>query len=101
MKAVTGIETVLSAPFELGLKKDDALSKNRVVDAPYSVSQSKILTEADYRLVIERNPNTGSYIYKTLNAITGEVVSQRPAEAVLKMGDSQNYVPGSMVSSKV
>lgn len=61
---------------------------------------AKPLTEADYRLVIEKSARTGSYVYKTLNSFTGEVVSQRPAEDVVKMGSSSQYAPGGVVNAK-
>ena len=60
----------------------------------------KDLTGADYRLVIEKSSETGTYVYKTLNSFTGEVVSQRPAEDLLQIGASAQYAPGSIVSSK-
>ena len=60
----------------------------------------KDLTGADYRLVIERSSETGSYVYKTLNSFTGEVVSQRPAEDLLQMGASAQYAAGSIVSAR-
>jgi hypothetical protein len=60
----------------------------------------KDLTGADYRLIIEKSSETGSYVYKTLNSFTGEVVSQRPAEDLLQMGATAQYAPGSIVSSR-
>lgn len=100
MKVTVGIEFGLVSSLDPFPKKDPLSSTKSVSDSGHSRGNSKALTESDYRLVIERNPNTGSYIYKTLNAYTGEVVSQRPAESVAKLGESAGYVPGSMVNSK-
>jgi flagellar protein FlaG len=50
--------------------------------------------------VIEKSAKTGSYIYKTLNSYTGEVVGQRPAEDVFKMATSSQYSPGLIVNAK-
>jgi flagellar protein FlaG len=58
------------------------------------------LIAVEYRLVIEKNAATGSYVYKTLNSFTGEVVSQVPAEDVSKMAGSAQYAPGLVVSAK-
>ena len=60
----------------------------------------KDLTGADYRLVIEKSRETGSYVYKTLNSYTGEVVSQRPAEELLQMGTSSQYAPGAIINAR-
>ena len=49
---------------------------------------------ADFRLVIEEDPVSGGFIYKTLDRRTGEVVNQFPRETVLQMRDSPTYTPG-------
>jgi flagellar protein FlaG len=54
----------------------------------------------DYRLVIERDEPTGSYIYKTLDRTTGEVVNQFPREEVLKLRDSPAYQAGQVIVTK-
>ena len=54
----------------------------------------------DYRLVIEEDPITGSFIYKTLDRRTGEVVNQFPREQVLRLKDSQAYSPGRVFNSQ-
>jgi flagellar protein FlaG len=64
--------------------------------APAMVQQSarEIEKAADYRLVIEEDPATGSFVYKTLDRRTGEVVSQFPRDQMLRMKDSYSYTPG-------
>jgi flagellar protein FlaG len=47
--------------------------------------------EADLRLVIEEGGVAGSYVYKTVNRVTGEIVSQLPREEVLRMRDAAKY----------
>jgi flagellar protein FlaG len=54
----------------------------------------------DYRLVIEKDGATGSYIYKTLDRSTGEVVNQFPREEVLKLRDSPAYQAGQVIVTK-
>ena len=41
--------------------------------------------QADLRLVIEDDKAAGSYVYVTINSVTGKVVSQFPREQLLKM----------------
>ena len=77
-----------------------AVPKPDLAEAPSQVSGARALIPVDYRLVIEKSAKTGSYVYKTLNSFTGEVVSQRPAEDVFKMAASSQYSPGLIVNAK-
>ena len=54
----------------------------------------------DYRLVIEEDPVTGSFIYKTVDRRTGEVVNQFPREQVLRLKESEAYSPGKVFNSQ-
>jgi flagellar protein FlaG len=53
--------------------------------------------EADLRLVIEEGAAPGAYIYKTVNRVTGEVVSQLPREEVQRLRDTAEYETGAVV----
>ena len=54
-----------------------------------------------YRLVIEEGPTMGSFIYKTLDSATGEVVRQFPREQVLRLAEAQKYDAGSVINTSV
>jgi flagellar protein FlaG len=54
----------------------------------------------DFRLVIEQDAHTGSYIYKTLDRTTGEVVAQFPREEVLKLRENPAYRAGRVIVTK-
>ena len=56
-------------------------------------------SDADLRLVIEDDKAAGSYVYVTINSVTGEVVSQVPREQLLKMREDPGYQPGSVTDS--
>jgi len=63
--------------------------------------RSKVSAEAhDYRLVIEKDQATGSYVYKTLDRTTGEVVSQLPREEMLRLKHDPAYVSGRVIVTK-
>ena len=55
---------------------------------------------ADLRLVIEEDKATHSYVYKTVDRRTGEVVQQLPREEVLKLREQRDYVAGDVVKTK-
>lgn len=56
---------------------------------------------ARYRLVIEEGPQQGSFIYKTLDRVTGEVVRQLPREQVVEMMRSDDYAQGAVIDTNV
>lgn len=76
-----------------------------VATGDYAGSQSRFAEEAEraarYRLVIEEGPAQGSFIYKTLDRVTGEVVRQLPREEVVQMMDSGDYSAGSVIDTAV
>ena len=53
--------------------------------------------EADLRLIIEEDPATGAFVYKTVNRRTGEVILQLQREDVLKMREDADYVAGVVI----
>ena len=65
---------------------------------------SRFTQEADqaarYRLVIEEGPHAGSFIYKTLDRVTGEVVRQLPREQVIDLMQATQYSAGSVIDTK-
>ncbi|MDO9588601.1 MAG: flagellar protein FlaG [Brevundimonas sp.] len=56
---------------------------------------------ARYRLVIEQGPRAGSFVYKTLDRETGEVVRQLPSEEVVRLKQQGDYDPGKVIDTTV
>jgi flagellar protein FlaG len=56
------------------------------------------LDQADLRLVIEEQ--AGSYVYKTVDRRTGEVVAQYPREDILKLREESDYAAGDVINAK-
>lgn len=52
------------------------------------------------RLVIEEGPVSGSYVYKTIDRRTGEVVQQLPREEVVRMRESETYTAGDVIQTE-
>lgn len=55
---------------------------------------------ADLRLVIEEDKATNSYVYKTVNRLTGEVIQQLPRDQILKLREQLDYEAGAVVRAK-
>ena len=56
--------------------------------------------QADMRLVIEEDKVSNSYVYKTVNRLTGEVIQQLPRDQVLKLREQLDYEAGDVVRAK-
>lgn len=61
---------------------------------------SETRTPHDYRLIIEKDQTNGSYVYKTLDRSTGEVVQQLPREEMLRLKDDPAYVSGKVIVTR-
>lgn len=48
----------------------------------------------DLRLVIEQDSASGTYVYKTVDRRTGDVLQQFPREDVLRFKQAEHYDPG-------
>ena len=57
--------------------------------------------QARYRLVIEQGPRAGSFVYKTLDRETGEIVRQLPSEDVLELRQRTDYDVGTVINTTV
>jgi flagellar protein FlaG len=55
---------------------------------------------ANARLVIEQDSETGAYVYKSLDRITGEVLRQLPREEVVKLLSDARYSAGDVFKTK-
>lgn len=85
----------------------DQTSSQPALQTPAAVEtgpvQSRIaqgaLDQADLRLVIEEQ--AGTYVYKTVDRRTGDVVAQYPREDILKLRETDEYVAGDVIKAKV
>ncbi len=63
-------------------------------------SQSESLRQsADLRLVIEEDEASGTFVYKTLDRRTGEVIKQLPREEVVRLRETDDYEPGDVIDA--
>ncbi|MFN4177922.1 hypothetical protein [Phenylobacterium sp.] len=78
---------------------------SRAAPLPPSYTTSRDTTPVtpepvDLRLIIEEDQASGSYVYKTVNRRTGEVVLQLPRAEVLRMREEADYAAGSVIRTK-
>jgi flagellar protein FlaG len=65
-----------------------------------STTSASASARADTRLVIEDDKAAGSYVYVTIDPVTGQVISQIPREQLLKLREASDYTPGSIVNAR-
>ncbi|RZJ29847.1 MAG: hypothetical protein EON85_06120 [Brevundimonas sp.] len=65
-----------------------------------SSAQQEAEQAARYRLVIEEGPRVGSFIYKTMDRETGEIVKQFPREQVIELMENANYSAGAVIDTR-
>ena len=68
-------------------------------EPPVTPASSYVEQAAQYRLVIEEGPTIGSFIYKTMDSATGEIVRQFPREQVIRMAEARKYDAGSVIDT--
>lgn len=73
------------------------------VDTGKTSDRNRAQQQADeaarYRLIIEEGPTQGTFVYKTLDSSTGEVVRQFPREQVLRMAEGGDYSAGGLIDT--
>ena len=65
--------------------------------------QRRLQQQADqlarHRLVIEGDPDSG-YVYKSVDRLTGQVVSAYPRESVVRLQSEPDYAQGSVIDTR-
>jgi flagellar protein FlaG len=75
-------------------------SEDRGKPPPPPPSATPELDPADLRLVIEGGETLGSFVYKTIDARTGQVVRQMPREELLGLGERADYHAGDVINAR-
>lgn len=81
--------------------QDSGVPVTRPVIAPSTIAPppESAHQNADLRLVIEEDQGSGTFIYKTLDRRTGEVVKQLPREEVMRLKETPDYEPGDVIDA--
>jgi flagellar protein FlaG len=82
---------------------DPGLSQIPASEPPAKASEPQVQAgpdPADVRLVIEEDQASGSYVYKTINRVTGEVIQQFPRADVLKLHGRADYAAGTVIDTE-
>lgn len=96
---MTSKVAAVSALSDLGFATSAPVGSDPVVAAPQPPPPKMgVQPESDLRLVIEES--AGSYVYKTIDRLTGNVIAQYPRDELLRMQTEGSYSAGGIVSAK-
>jgi uncharacterized FlaG/YvyC family protein len=73
---------------------------NTATQASSDSQGSALQATNDIRLIIEKAAHSPEYVYKLVNATTGDVIVELPREQVVKAAESPNYTSGSVVDTR-
>ncbi len=93
MKTEAGAIPVVSDPIAAAVARPAPVP---AVSAP----RPQVNAPPNVRLVIEQDSASGSFVYKTLDTVTGEVILQLPREEVLKAIHSGKYEAGDLFKTR-
>ena len=69
--------------------------------APAKAKREPVMPELSaIRLVIEEDRQSGAFVYKTLDRVTGEVLNQYPREEILRMLTREDYAAGDVIKTR-
>lgn len=88
-------------PTQYPSKSDTTPSQDQQAVAPSPDIPADIADPADYRLVIDRDPLSGAFVYRTIDRSTGSTVAQFPSEELVQLRDSADYMAGTVFDGKV
>jgi flagellar protein FlaG len=87
-------------PSQSQVKPEPTPSHQQDIAASAPSIPAYIAEPVAYRLVIDKDPVSGTFVYKTVDRATGEIVTQLPSEEVIRLKDSASYTAGRLVDDK-
>ncbi|MFT4090375.1 MAG: flagellar biosynthesis protein FlaG [Asticcacaulis sp.] len=82
------------APVEAAKKSD---TNSDLADQSQSHPQPNYML----KLTVDKDPDTGEFIYKAIDRYTGEVVRQLPQKELIGLRRSDSYQPGSVITTDI
>jgi len=69
--------------------------------APDPVAEVAAPLSGQTRLIIEQDARSGAFVYKTVDPLSQEVLSQYPSDELLALKERAEYQPGALIQQKV
>ncbi|MFT4075436.1 MAG: flagellar biosynthesis protein FlaG [Asticcacaulis sp.] len=98
---VSQIKPASDVPAEVQSSSGSEQSKNETGSDLSKQSGNQETPAYLVRLSVDQDPETGDFIYKSIDRVTGEVVRIMPSRELLKLRQSGNYQAGSVIKTDV
>lgn len=98
---VTQVHPVADTPKQIAASEAGSQAKDSADHsdlADHHQQQSPL--EYQLRLTVDKDPNTGDWVYKAIDRYTGKVIRQLPRQEVLDMRSSSSYKAGSVINTE-
>jgi flagellar protein FlaG len=96
---VSQIKPAPDVPKEIASSSSPGQTKNES-DSDLSHGQGSGTTPAYLlRLTVDKDPDTGDWVYKAIDRYTGEVVRIMPRQELVEMRKSTSYKAGSVINT--
>jgi flagellar protein FlaG len=91
----------VNLPKEVAPTQPSGKSKDAGNQSNLSQGGGQSTPEYNLRLTVDRDPDSGDWVYKAVDRYTGEVVRQLPRQEVLDLKSSRSYKAGSIIKTDV
>ena len=88
-------------PKEVVATEPSGKSKDAGNQSNLSQGRGQPVPEYNLRLTVDKDPDSGDWVYKALDRYTGEVVRQFPRQEILDLRASRNYQAGTVIKTEV
>jgi flagellar protein FlaG len=97
---VTQIRPTADTPKEVTASEPGTQAKDSADHSDLSNNQPQSPLEYQLRLTVDKDPNTGEWVYKAIDRYTGKVIRQLPRQEILDMRRSASYKSGSVIDTE-
>lgn len=91
----------VNLPKEVLPAEPSGKSKDAGNQSNLSQGRSPPTPEYNLRLTVDKDPDSGDWVYKAIDRYTGEVVRQLPRQEVLDLKSSKSYQAGAVIKTDV
>jgi flagellar protein FlaG len=91
----------VNLPKEVAPLQPSGKSKDTGNQSGLSQGGDKSTPAYDLRLTVDKDPDSGDWVYRSVNRYTGEIVRQFPRQEILDLKASKNYQAGTIIKTDV
>jgi flagellar protein FlaG len=95
------VRVPVALPKEVTPTQPSSKSKDAGNQGSLSQGSGQSTPEYNLRLTVDKDPDSGDWVYKAVDRYTGEVVRQLPRQEVLDLRSSKSYQAGTIIKTDI